>query len=714
MGTKLFYALQRLICSAIVLLAATISVSAAQSDLVETPSVSAQLVFAEDGVGSNAITLSGALILDLEPGWKTYWRSPGEVGLPPTLDWSESTNIRSVDMMWPAPKRFDAFGIDNFGYEDRVVFPLQVVLETRGREVDADLALDLLVCSDICVPQSVDLSVSLPRGQAMDSTASQMIATALSTVPNESLPAYVTRLDAFIDADVSEIVLEMETARPLLEFDFFPDLGPDAALGRVDIRIAPDARLIWARFPINYANPDTLSQMTVTVVEDGVQAFTTAPNITDTAPLPPFEQRAGIINLDAIFWFALLAALGGLILNAMPCVLPVLGIKFSSMIGRDQQEQKNVRFGLLATSVGILTFMWLLAGTLIVLKSMGASVGWGIQFQNPAFLAVSITILLLFAGNMFGLFEFALPAALQDRMGTPGRPSLVGDFFTGFFAALLATPCSAPFLGSAVAFALTGGSGDILVIFTALGLGLASPYLLVSVFPGLASKLPKPGRWMGALKAVIGLLLVGTVVWLVWVMIGVAGAVAAAMAVLVGLGLIALLYQSPTAARHSLLVSLVTVIALVPVSGRLQQDTTPIEIEETVIAWQDFDRSAIARLVSRGHVVFVDVTADWCVTCKANKVLVLEQNPVRDVLEQDGIVAMQADWTRPDETISRYLESKNRFGIPFNAVYGPNAPDGIVLPEVLTSAAVIDALNDAQLSDAQRRLMQLSTSSLNP
>ena len=449
----------------------------------------------------------------------------------------------------------------------------------------------------------------------------------------------------------------------------------------------------------------------MTVVEDGAPAFSEALTFVDTAPVPPVDQLASLTDLNSAIWFALLAALGGLILNVMPCVLPVLGIKFSSLIGAGKSEKKKLQLGLLATSLGILAFMWVLALSLIMLKSAGASVGWGIQFQNPAFLAVSIVLLLLFAGNMFGLFEFVLPAGLQQRLGAPGRPTLTGDFFTGFFAALLATPCSAPFLGSAVGFALTGGPVEMLIIFTALGLGLASPYLLIAAFPSFASRLPKPGRWMIATKWAVASLLIGTIFWLGWVMIGVSGGSSTALTFTIGVGLIILLHNNATAARHALLLSLGAILALLPLSEFFQQDSTSQRIDDTIIAWEEFDRSAIARLVSRGTVVFVDITADWCVTCKANKVLVLERNPVLDILEQDSIVAMQADWTRPDERIARYLESQNRFGIPFNAVYGPNAPDGIVLPEILTSEAVLEAIDDAALSDAQQRLLDLSVRS---
>lgn len=688
---------------------------AAQSEVFQTDSLSAQLIFAQDGVIQGAETLSAAVIVDLEPGWKTYWRSPGEVGLPPVLTFDGATNIEAVEILWPAPKRFVAFGIENFGYEERVIFPLRVQLTEAGVPAEANFALDLLVCSDICVPRSLDLAVSLPVSASRDTVASDTIAEALTTVPTDGLPSQISGFTAFMDEAGTQLTIEVIATRTLDTLDVFPELGNASTFGKPDIRFSQDRSRAWAQFPINYAGVESGVPLSVTVVERGGAVFTATPEMVGAAPPPPVELAVPGVSVDTILWYALIAVLGGLVLNVMPCVLPVLAIKVSSLTRNDASSQTDHRRGLLMTTLGILTFMWLLAGVLIVLKALGASIGWGIQFQNPAFLAVAMTILLLFAGNLFGVFEISLPSRFQTRMDRAGGSSSFGDFFTGFFAALLATPCSAPFLGTAVAFALAGRSVDIVIVFTALGLGLALPYLALAASPRLARALPKPGRWMIWVKWGVGALLVGTVVWLAWVMIGVAGWPITALTLGAGLVLLALLQGSRHIANHPVIATLTVVFALVlTIQMRPQQELAPIVIDDDLIAWSTFERAAIARAVSRGHVVFVDVTADWCVTCKANKVLVLERDPVRSTLNGSDVVALQADWTRPDEAIARFLEDNNRYGIPFNAVYGPNAPNGIILPEVLTASAVMDAIQRAELSNLQERLFQLTNSSFNP
>lgn len=688
---------------------------AAQSEIVRTDSVSAQLIFAQDGVIQGAETLSAAVIVDLEPGWKTYWRSPGEVGLPPVLTFDDAINIEAVEILWPAPKRFVAFGIENFGYEERVVFPLRVQLTEAGVPAEANFSLDLLVCSDICVPQSLNLDIALPLSDSRDAVASETIAEALATVPTDGLPSQISGFAAFMDEASTQLTIEMTATRAFDTLDVFPELGDASTFGKPDIRFSQDRSRAWAQFPINYADVETGAPLTVTVVERGGAVFTVQPDMVGAAPAPPVELAVPGVSVDTILWYALIAVLGGLILNVMPCVLPVLAIKVSSLTRNDPSDQTDHRRGLLMTTLGILTFMWLFAGVLIVLKALGASIGWGIQFQNPAFLAVALTILLLFAGNLFGVFEISLPSRLQTRMDRAGGSSSFGDFFTGFFAALLATPCSAPFLGTAVAFALAGRSVDIVIVFTALGLGLALPYLALAASPRLARALPKPGRWMIWVKWGVGALLVGTVVWLAWVMIGVAGWPITALTLGAGLVLLVLLQGSRHIANHPVIATLTVVLALVlTIQMRPQQDLAPIVIDDDLIAWSTFERAAIARAVSRGQVVFVDVTADWCVTCKANKVLVLQRDPVRSTLNGSDVVALQADWTRPDEAIARFLEDNNRYGIPFNAVYGPNAPNGLILPEVLTASAVMDAIQRAELSNLQERLFQLTNSSFNP
>jgi len=345
------------------------------------------------------------------------------------------------------------------------------------------------------------------------------------------------------------------------------------------------------------------------------------------------------------------ALLGGLILNLMPCVLPVLSIKILGALSHGGAERGHVRAAFLASAGGIVVSFLALAGAAVAVKSAGAAVGWGIQFQQPVFLAVMIALLLLFATNLWGLFEIRLPSALMS-VGASGAAhhTLLGHFLSGAFATLLATPCSAPFLGTAVGFALARGPAEITAIFAALGLGMALPYLAVAAWPGLATRLPKPGAWMLTVKKAMGAALAATALWLASILATQTGFLGAATEAAAG---------------------------------------------KADIAWAAFDEAAIARNVAEGKVVFVDVTADWCITCKVNKAAVVERGAVAQLLSSGSVVAMRADWTKPDDAIARYLAGFDRYGIPFNAVYGPGAPQGVALSELLTEAEVLAALEKA-------------------
>ena len=683
-------------------------VAAAQTEVQETSTVSVQLVTAQNGVGPQAGTLSGALVIDLEHGWKTYWRSPGEVGIPPQLEWQGSANVDSVQMHWPEPKRFTAFGIENFGYETRVVFPLQIKLTAPGAAAELNARLDLLVCSEVCVPETLDLNLTLPTGVGQDHVAGKFISDALARVPDEDQSEWVTSVSTFVDPERTELIVEATSSRAFQSPDLFPEFGAGTALGKPDIRLSNGNQKLWARFPINAVNEETWRPVTLTLTDKTKQAFTVSPVHLSEPPRAPFERVTEDTTVMTIAWFAAIAVIGGLILNVMPCVLPVLSIKFSSALKTIDKSKREIRAGFLATAGGVMAFMWLLAAILIALKGAGAVVGWGVQFQNPAFLAVMMTVLLAFAGNLFGLFEINIPAGLQTRMSVFGGTSRAGDFATGFFAAMLATPCSAPFLGTAVAFALAGRGVDIFVVFTALGIGLALPYLLVAARPSLASALPKSGRWMLWIKWVMGLLLLGTVVWLAWVMVGVANVTAAAGTILAGLVLVGILAVGVRYPGRSATAAVALIFATAISTSYIATPAPRDAPTQEKLPWVAFDRPSIARLVSRGHTVFVDVTADWCVTCKANKALVLEREPVATALTAPNVTLMQADWTQPDDRISRFLEAHGRFGIPFNVVYGPSAPDGIILPEILRSASVLDALQAAKPSELRARLQNLA------
>jgi suppressor for copper-sensitivity B len=348
-----------------------------------------------------------------------------------------------------------------------------------------------------------------------------------------------------------------------------------------------------------------------------------------------------------------------------------------------------------------------LATAAVALKALGMTVGWGIQFQQPLFLSAMAVVVGLFACNLFGLFEISLPGWAQGLglIGTAGRtgPRVQGlraHFLTGAFATLLATPCSAPFLGTAVGFALARGPAEIYLIFTVLGLGLALPYLAIAAVPALVARLPRPGSWMIALRRVLGLVLAGTATWLLSVLAAQVGPgpPLGIGALLVALGLFLWLGRLTPKRRFAIsaLTALLALAALGLSTAFATRNDTVAGVDAGAEArWRPLDLRRIHDLVSEGKVVFVDVTAEWCITCQINKSLVIDGRRVSERLNAEGVIAMRGDWTLPNEEISRYLESFGRYGIPFDAVYGPGAPEGLALPEILTVNAVIEALAQA-------------------
>jgi suppressor for copper-sensitivity B len=667
---------------------------AAQSDTFSNPAVTAQLISAEDGVTSDAGTVSLGLALTFGKGWKGYWRTPGEVGLAPQIDWSGSINLRSVEIFWPAPERFEAFGIENFGYSKEVVLPIRVMLTTAGQPLDLTARVSLLTCSTVCVPNDFELALSLPNGVGIDTASAKLIAVNVARVPDPAEDSSIEVLAAAIDEHATSLVITARSTYPFTSFDVFPEFGPLVTFGKPDIRFNSDRKEVWAQLPVNAWSTD-YSAPAITITDVG-RAVTVPVSLTSNVPLPPYQLATLTPDVLQLIAVAMIAFLGGLILNVMPCVLPVLSIKLSSLVKASGQSARAVRNGFLFCALGVLTFVWGLATVLLALKWIGVSVGWGVQFQSPVFVTFMFVVMVVFSANLFGAFEISLPAALQDRLGTgQHRSGYIADFGTGLLAAVLATPCSAPFLGTAVAFALAGRPLDVVIIFTALGLGLALPYLLVAARPDLINRLPRPGRWMILVKIVLGGLLLATAVWLLSVLVGVAGFITAGFVALTTAVLV--LASSKEVSNiwsKRVLLSAFFLAALfgAGIIPNFERDRTAVAAKTY---WQAFEPASIARHVSAGNTVFVDVTADWCLTCKVNKSLVLDRSPVADRLAELSLIAMQADWTRPNEDISRFLERHNRYGIPFNVVYGPGAPTGLALPEILTPTLVLDAIEAA-------------------
>ena len=376
---------------------------AATSQAYESEPLIAHIITAQDGIAPDVKTITAGLHLKLGEDWKTYWKSPGEVGIPPKITWNGSQNVSDVQFHWPAPIRFRAFGIENFGYKDEVVFPLTVTLENPGAPVDLKAAVTTLICSDICVPVEFSLDLSLTQGTGRDQDSARLINAFLSRVPTTGNTSGMKSDAATLDTESEMLTLNFTSDLPFDAPDVFPDMGRDTAFGAPDIRLAGDRRQLWVQFPVLALAQDPPA-LSVTVTDTNrVAEFSPR---TDAPPTPPpYEIAAAETSASALVWIILLAVGGGLILNVMPCVLPVLSIKLSSAVKARDRSAAQIRAGFLASAAGILTFMWLLAAITIAARSLGYSVGWGIQFQNPLFLAVMIVVLAVFATSLAGLFE---------------------------------------------------------------------------------------------------------------------------------------------------------------------------------------------------------------------------------------------------------------------------------------------------------------------
>ncbi|WP_343560266.1 protein-disulfide reductase DsbD family protein [Kiloniella sp. b19] len=678
---------------------------AAASGWQEMDQLSVRLLSDRDALGEGEVVF--ALEQVLQKGWKTYWRSPGDAGFPLSVDWSGSENVESLEVLWPAPHRFVLFGLQTFGYSDRVVFPLAVKAKDTSRSLTLRLTANYLICEEVCIPYSNAFEMTLQPGKGFQSLEADLVQDALKTVPELQTPGAQSSVASFrslaLQGSDEELVLAGMISIPGESLPDGSDVlveGPTAFLySAPEFRPASGGEDLYS-FAITVTSTDDRQvlegkRLTLTYVNDEQKSGT---EWAELARFDPDGVTASPLS-DRLFEVLLLAVLGGLILNVMPCVLPVLSLKFLSLVNKADRERSEARKGFLVTVSGIMVSFWALALGAILLKVLGLSVGWGIQFQQPVFLAFMALVVVFFAANLFGLFEIGSVGALNDLAVRESQSKGVkGDFATGVFATLLATPCSAPFLGTSVAFALAGGSFEILAIFTALGFGMALPYLLVALFPGLAAVMPKPGMWMVRVKQVMGLALIVTAVWLlsvVWVQSG------AMVTVLIALALAALLVvlwalRYKTQAKWAM-VALVSVFTLAIPLGSASTVPAPIALEEN---WTVFDEQQISRLVAEGRTVFVDVTADWCITCQVNKRLVLSDDQVQQAFETGDVVLMKADWTNPDPVISDYLKVNGRYGIPFNIVYGPSSAEGIALSEILSVDEVLDALQTAEKPDA--------------
>lgn len=665
----------------------------------ETEHTQVRLIAATTGTGSAASVPLG-LHFRMAKGWKIYWRSPGDAGFPPRPDWTGSQNLASATLAWPAPKRFSVLGFETVGYYDEVVLPITASVTEPGKPLDLKAKVNFLTCDEICIPYTVDLALAVPAGPAGVSPHAHLVNRFAAQVPGDgrSVGLTIKRAD-FVSGTTPTLRITAVGTQTFAAPDAFIEGPSELAFAKPRVTLRDQGRRAVLEVPFNGLKDLKGGlvgiPLTITLV-DGARAVERALPV-GTAPAGGTAEAG--VSLAPILLFALL---GGFLLNLMPCVLPVLSLKLLGVVGHGGGEVRTVRLSFLASAAGILASFAVLAGGLIAVKATGAVVGWGIQFQHPWFLIALTLVITLFACNLWGFFEIGLPRWIADLGEKSSHVhGLGGHFLTGAFATLLATPCTAPFLGTAIGFALMRGAGEIVVVFMVLGLGLALPYLAVAAAPKIATRLPRPGPWMPRFKVVLGVALAATAAWLISVLAAQAGTPTALVIAFITIAIGAVLWlrhrRPERLGSAAVVATAVLAAAAFFVPTGLATLTTPPAPPQKAQAdfWQPFDQARISTLVAAGKTVFVDVTADWCLTCQVNKSLVLSKGEVFKRLTSDGVVPMQADWTRPNDAIARYLAEYGRYGIPFNAVYGPGAPEGIVLSEILTSGEVLAAFNRA-------------------
>jgi len=663
-------------------------------------SVDARLISGLEGVGLKKI-IPLALEIKMEPGWHTYWRSPGAAGLPPRLDWTNSEtadgNLRGATIFYPAPKRYSDQGLETIGYQSHVIFPIDAELRQAGHAVNIEVTVNLLACSTLCVPKTFDITLKVPSDAAIEGPEADLINPVRAAIPGADEDRAGLSLTNITNGGRS-LAFDIAAHNPINEADIFIESNPEIPFSAPKIRLSPDkltATLIVKPQDIKQdLGALTGTPLMLTIVDEGhaLETPVSLPPLegTPTQDGPPLSLRMAL----------LLAIAGGFILNLMPCVLPVLSLKILGVIGHGGGTAAIVRRSFVTTAAGILFSFVMLAAMTIALKKLGLTIGWGVQFQQPGFLIAVILVLTFFAANMWGLFEIGLPTVIADRL-SHHHPKMAGDFATGALATLLATPCSAPFLGTAITFALAAGTArEIFGIFIALGFGMSLPYIAIAAIPELATSLPKPGAWMQRLRILLGIALALTALWLLWVLSAQIEQRYAHTIMFCMIGVVALLGLHATGFARRMAIYGVAGFSVLAIG--LAFTGPPPKPAKVEALWQVFDEATIADDVAGGHTVFVDITADWCLTCKVNKKFVLSDNDINQRLLHGNVIPMQGDWTTPDPKITNFLHKFSRFGIPFNVVYGPGAPDGITLPELLSRDAVMQALDRAAKPEGGR------------
>lgn len=707
-------------------------------------------------------TIKVGVAFKLASDWHIYWKYPGDAGVPTNIEW-QSDQMSFGELQWAAPQVFSEMDGEQivYGYDGEVIlFSSATVAQDATGSVTLHANVDYLACSNLCMPGHSNLSRTIPVGDTTLLAESNLIQDfaqsgrrvprkaeelGLETKfhysqtplrPNDEFNVLVEIIECH---EKSKDCLDLKVVYDKLEHAFIPDIFSVPEVRVTALEKHPDVTHGWllnieGKLPANAEESrDLLSGVLEFEASDGsiVPVYLRdefkrgAPgDAIQEMPVPQWENaRVPGVTAESslatqtddseeslnLIWVLALAFIGGIILNLMPCVFPVLALKVSSFATIVHESKRGIVAHGMAYTGGIIGSMMVLAGVVIGLRVAGTQVGWGFQFQQPHFLAVLIAILVLFALNLFGVFEVGMNAQSfhEKAQETSGVKRSVWE---GVLAVILATPCSAPFLGTAVGFALASGPLTIIAVFGALGLGLAAPMVALTLMPGWAKVLPRPGMWMEHLRTFLGFALLGSAIWIIWLLGRQAGVDAmGAVLMFVGtLGIAAWLFGLVQFASWSprKAMTLAVAIILLGIAGSLAFPLSvaraPSRISDSSttaadgIQWEEWSDEAVQAAVADGRPVFVDFGADWCLTCLANQKNAIETAAVREAIEKYNVVPFYADWTNPDEKIRLKLAEHGKAGVPFYLVYSPNGPaKGKPMPEVLTSNMLVKAFAEA-------------------
>lgn len=661
-----------------------------------------------------------ALTIQHEEKWHTYWKNPGDAGIATVFKFElDGKEIKLEEHEWPAPHRYiEAGDILTYGYEGAPTFFFKLPTDIRG---NLKAKAQWLICKDICIPGGKEAELLFqPNGQVVVKTHRSGLSDTELSAARDSLPVatpWPVDLELYISKS-GEKSLRLDYSvknYPVAKLDahknlLTPFLAPPMGFKRESVRFDATEKAVVGTFSVEWDGeyqdpPQTLPAdgkftppvrlkflyqspegKTLLLEKDFSSFSPTAAGLEEnfqklsslTGELPPSSAATPVPDAAGLPFMLLLAFLGGLILNLMPCVLPVISIKLFGLIKYQSLPRSRVLTHNLVYSAGVVATFLALALTLVGIKSSGEAVGWGFQLQSPLFVLFMVGVLFVLALNLFGLFEFATPGG-KALGNTQTQDGLAGDFFSGVLSTILSTPCSAPFLGTALAFAFTGSTAMIMLVFTFVGLGLAFPFLVTGVFPGLINFLPRPGAWMEKLKYFLGLTMLVTVAWLADVFLNLVDPTLWLWPL--ALFFISVFFAFFFRAKISKNAGLNFLFFLLPIAlvlGALKNfPMKPADRMQSPLAnsaWQPWSPEMMAS--QKGQWLFMDFTAAWCLTCKVNKKLVLDTEEFQNYIKEKKVVQLRGDWTQRDDTITNFLKSYNIVGVP---AYFIQKPDGTVI-----------------------------------